>query len=219
MNWTRRYRYWEGTASELAATLANIARELGHEDDGVSPSVRLVRHYVQQGMLRRPQKRGREAIFGFRQIVEFLVARYLAQDGWPLAKIGELNRSTKLPLLLDLVPGGSRQNRAQRLVVLFQEQAQPKNRSPSIRNSSHSPGHMPSAIGSPKEMLHLDANFEVPAVPSRRDTLVRLELAPWCHVFVDPEAIRQLSRQSIEQLGRVLAQSLILEQQNTGDSK
>ncbi len=34
-------------------------------------------------MLSAPEREGREALFGLRQVVEFLAARYLLKDGWP----------------------------------------------------------------------------------------------------------------------------------------
>ena len=49
--------------------------------DAGSANEHLVRHYVQVGVLTPPEREGREAMFGLRQVVEFLAARYLLKDG------------------------------------------------------------------------------------------------------------------------------------------
>ena len=75
---------WRGTADELAAKCNEIlaTMPLLAEDAGAA-NERLIRHYVQVGVLSAPEREGREALFGLRQVVEFLAARYLLKDGWP----------------------------------------------------------------------------------------------------------------------------------------
>jgi hypothetical protein len=63
-----------------------------------------VRHYVQVGVLTASEREGREAMFGLRQVVEFLAARYLLKDGWPLAKVAEMVRTTDLDGLAVMIP-------------------------------------------------------------------------------------------------------------------
>src|SRR5215831_20249468 len=105
-DWTDRYRDWEGTAAELADEAAAIAEEIRISDGDAErggdaesraswrPNERLVRHYVQVGILGRPERAGKEAHFRFRQLVELLATRVLLNDGWPLAKIAGFVRLT-----------------------------------------------------------------------------------------------------------------------------
>lgn len=95
------YKNWRGTAAELADTAAEWLGSLGLDEQRLNE--RLVRYYVQDGVLSRPEREGREAKFGFRQLLEFVVARKLAADSWPLAKIASWNRGADEKALLDLI--------------------------------------------------------------------------------------------------------------------
>src|SRR5262245_55623224 len=115
---------WRGTAAELAEianSLISLIPSLA-EDVGAG-NERLVRHYVQVGVLSPPDREGREALFGYRQALEFLAARYLLRDGWPLAKVGEMLRATDLPGLLDLVPSDRQRTRAEAVVAEYRAAA------------------------------------------------------------------------------------------------
>src|SRR5512139_1872106 len=86
---------WRGTAAELADRLNVVLVGIPTlADDAGAANERLVRHYVQVGVLTAPEREGREALFGLRQVVEFLATRYLLKDGWPLAKVAEIVGAT-----------------------------------------------------------------------------------------------------------------------------
>ena len=80
---------WTGNADELAASASEILGERGLADDPVSPNVRLIRDYGHRGIVDKPERRGKEAIYSFRHLLQFVAARSLVSDGWPLAKIAE----------------------------------------------------------------------------------------------------------------------------------
>jgi len=222
LEWKSRYQDWEGTASELAAVVADVSRELNIIDDDVTPNERLVRHYAQQGVLERPERRGKEAIFGFRQIVEFMAARNLLRDGWPLAKVAEFNRAAELSQLLDLLPKGREPNRAQELVAKFQRRSAPAELFEDRQLSMSSPSFLARSVELTKGRISKREALEALGNPSEspeRDSLVRLALAPWCHVYFDPEVLRQLSPETPELLGQALTQCLIDERIRPGDKK
>jgi len=111
---------WRGTADELAgkcneilATVPSLAEDAGAANE------RLIRHYVQVGVLSAPEREGREALFGLRQVVEFLAARYLLKDGWPLAKAAEIVRGTDVAGLTELIPSERPRTRAEELVAQY----------------------------------------------------------------------------------------------------
>jgi hypothetical protein len=99
---TEQYRDWRGTAAELAALGADLLETFGLSEEKLNE--RLVRYYVAEGVLSRPERQGREAWFGYRQLLELLVARLLSKDGWPLAKIATWNRAADDQALRDLIP-------------------------------------------------------------------------------------------------------------------
>ena len=130
---------WRGTAADLANqcnTLISLLSSLA--PDAGAANERLVRHYVQVGALTPPDREGREALFGVRQIVEFLATRYLLSDGWPLAKAGEMVRATDTPGLLELIPAERVPTRAEETVARYRQQLEPAQRaSPPPRIESH----------------------------------------------------------------------------------
>ncbi len=222
LEWKSRYQDWEGTASELATVVADVSLELNIIDDDVTPNERLVRHYAQQGVLERPERRGKEAIFGFRQIVEFLAARNLLRDGWPLAKVAEFNRAADMNQLLDLLPKGSERNRAQELVARFQRRSEHAELFGDVKHSLSPPSFLARSVELTKGRISKREALEALGNPSEspeRDRLVRLTLAPWCHVYFDPEVLRQLSPETPELVGQALTQCLIDERIHPGDKK
>jgi hypothetical protein len=111
---------WRGTAAELADRLNAVLTGIpALADDAGSANERLVRHYVQVGVLTAPEREGREALFGLRQVVEFLAARYLIKDGWPLAKVAEMVRATDLDGLAAMIPTDRPRTRAEEVVAKY----------------------------------------------------------------------------------------------------
>ena len=120
---------WRGTAAELANQCNSLISLLpALAPDAGAANERLVRHYVQVGALTPPDREGREALFGVRQIVEFLATRYLLSDGWPLAKAGEMVRATDAAGLLELIPTERAPTRAEETVARYRQQLEPMRR-------------------------------------------------------------------------------------------
>jgi len=111
---------WRGTAADLAETANSLISGIPSlTEDAGAGNERLVRHYVQVGVLSPPDREGREALFGHRQVLEFLAARYLLRDGWPLAKVAEMLRATDVAGLLELVPSDRPRTRAEAVVAEY----------------------------------------------------------------------------------------------------
>ena len=106
---------------ELVQTL-NLEKSGGRGPRGEPASDRVVRDYVRRRVL-SPTLRGPESdergYYGFRHLVEFLAARVLLNDGWPLEKIGERNRSASTEELIALIPGQVVENDAVMLARSF----------------------------------------------------------------------------------------------------
>lgn len=87
---------WEGNIHKLAAKCDELRPAMGLADDTIVPNERLLRHYLQAGILTPPTARqGREAVFGGGHVVEYLVARYLiAKEGWRLSNVADINRES-----------------------------------------------------------------------------------------------------------------------------
>src|SRR6266404_5812313 len=107
-----RFENWEGDGSELARLAAEILVARGLGDSSSEPNVRLIRDYAQRGIVSRAERHGKEAIYGYRQLLEFVAARVLVADGWPLAKIAEHFAHIADAELRNLISGDGGSNRA-----------------------------------------------------------------------------------------------------------
>jgi hypothetical protein len=210
-DWTDKYRSWEGTAAELADVAAAAGAAIRIPDGDTRPNERLVRHYVHVGILGRPERRGKEAYFGFRQIVELLAARVLLNDGWPLAKIAEFIGVTNLDDLLGLLPQSTPLTPAQELVSKFRRRVFSE-QSPTAR--APAPLAKPGAstanpMSRSVDLLRQRQEAFTGGTPPEVATWLRIELTPWCHVYVERESAQRTSPELIERLSRILTQTLI----------
>jgi hypothetical protein len=220
-DWTDRYRDWEGTAAELADEAAVIAEEISLSDGDAEkggnaenraswrPNERLVRHYVQVGVLGRPERAGKEAHFRFRQLVELLATRVLLNDGWPLAKIADYVRLEDDAGLLGLLPKGGALTPAQEVVRRIQRSGAGK--AVASRSAAASAAPPPDVSPMRQSVDHLKRRQEAfpDGAPPEVETWLHIKLTPWCHVYIEREAARATSPDMIERLSRALIQSLI----------
>ena len=98
---------WEGDVEDLARVAGQWCALLNIEDRP-DLTVRLVRDYAQRGILDRPRREGKIAIYGWEHIVHLLAARLLLKDGWPLQKIADEFAILSLSEVRALLPGGRR---------------------------------------------------------------------------------------------------------------
>lgn len=161
---------------------------------------------------------GREALFGARQIAEFLVARMLLQDGWPLAKIAELVGTYDLPLPLPDEGECEVPTPAERVVARLREAAAPP--AGRVAESSAAPrvsraAPMPDPLDRATALAASRVDFADPlralgnpAGRPEREELVRIRLTPWANVDVDVAQLRRLGPEAEEALGRALTEAL-----------
>lgn len=93
-----------GAAEELAAAAVQCGAALGWTSvDPEKLNERLVRYYVTEGVMDRPDRLGRDAVYQFRHLLQLLTARRMQESGTSLATIGAHNlRATTKELLADL---------------------------------------------------------------------------------------------------------------------
>ena len=209
MSWSEVWTGWEGSIKELVV----VAQEVLLEEPQVEPvsvSVRLLRDYTQRGVLDRPMRRGKIGVYGYRHLVQFVVARWLLQDGWQLSKVAEVTSARSTEGLLALLPSAAPLNRAQELVRQFQggdHRAAPvltgQVRRLAQRTSS---GAALTALG--------NEGGEV-----TREQRLQLTLTPWCTVSIDPARLSALTDAEIEMLGMTLIAALIDDPTRRGASR
>jgi DNA-binding transcriptional MerR regulator len=118
----------------FAEIAAECVERLGLEKSGgrgpraEAASERVIRDYVRRGVL-SPTARGADSdergFYSFRHLVEFLSARVLLNDGWPLDKIAERNVHAATEDLQALIPGQAQENPALALARSFRAESAP----------------------------------------------------------------------------------------------
>jgi DNA-binding transcriptional MerR regulator len=218
---------WRGTAAELADRLNDVLTGIPSlADDAGSANERLVRHYVQVGVLTAPEREGREAMFGLRQVVEFLAARYLIKDGWPLAKVAEMVRATDLDGLAGMIPTERPRTRAEEVVAKYRKkgrgdasaasfalaaQSAPPTPRKAVQQAMKLETPLARAAGISRRRVSLEENLKAlgnTAGRADRSRVVRISLTPWCHVDVDLAALGEMSEDTPDILGAALTQAL-----------
>lgn len=235
---------WRGTAAELAEKCNGLLPRLNLQQDAGSLNERLVRYYVSEKVLTPPEREGREAIFGFRQVIELLVTRYLLNDQWPLTKIRDLVQSADLASLQNLMPSDRPRTSAEDVVARLRrgepvamQDASPEfsltpsraRPTPSQRGLPLTPRVMASRSAPPAlEMAaeltrrkseltdNLKALGNTEGRPLRRRT-VRIELTPWCYVHINSKELHDISDEATETLGTALTQALQEERSRRGE--
>ena len=234
-----KYKDWEGTAESLAETAGNLMQgEDGFGEADLAPNERLVRDYVARGIVGKPERRGKEAIFGFEQLVQFLACRAMLADGWPLSKIAEDFRHANLEDTLALIPGEQRSNEALNLIESFKEESVFKSerimesrsprsmsrsvsmdmaseesdaRSPSFRQRQRRHYEYRSDIGDALRRMGSDFRNVV------KYDFTALQLATWLTLFIDRDRADRITVDEAEAIGRAVTAGLLNQDSLTKD--
>lgn len=215
---------WRGSAAELAEQVNQLLPQLGVQEEVGTVNERLVRYYVTKKVLTPPDREGREALFGYRQVVELLVTRYLMKDGWPLEKIAAMVQSSDLDSLVapsNTGAGPSRApTRAEQTIAQFRKGGRPaRPASPPMAYMMAPPDiHKAAQLTRRKSALSSSLKFlGNPQGRPQRQRSVRIDLTPWCQVHIDENQLNQLTDEAAEALGTALTHTLQEERIKSGD--
>ena len=82
------HTHFSGSASDLAALAIVCGKDWGLPVDPDKTNERLVRYYVTEGIVDRPDRVGRDAAYGYRHLLQLLTARRMVDAGTALSVIG-----------------------------------------------------------------------------------------------------------------------------------
>ena len=214
---------WQGNAEALARHALEWMRTKRIGDPSFEPNERLVRDYVARGILSKPERKGKEAIFGFEQLAQFLACRAVIDDGWPLSKISEDFRVSSMTEILNLIPGEASQDDALSLVENFKADAlfdsaasTPKRTKIMASMSSNEDGGIPSFSRRRRESFETKADIK--EVLRRlgsdfgnviREDFTAYQLASWLVLLMDRDKARDITRQEAEDIGRGITAALL----------
>ena len=215
-----KFKDWNGDASELAQLAGKILSARGLGETLAEPNVRLLRDYAQRGIVSRPARHGKEAIYAYRQLLEFIAARVLVADGWPLAKIAEHFAHIDDVELLNLIAGDGGKNRARTAIERIRSEtqfAQARDRTHPIGDKSamQSPStqfreRAARLTGIQVEMQSALRRLGLPEDGPAVEQLTLLAVAPWCQVLVESRRLSRITIEEAEEIGRAVTASLLI---------
>jgi hypothetical protein len=210
--WFKDWKSWQGTAEELVATIAEVVGETPVPANEFAPNVRLLRHYQSIDAVDRPERRGKEAIYGYRHLLQTMVVRSLVLDSWPLAKIAKMTQGASDEELIQLLPdygegGKKHSNRAQRLVEGFAKDAMLA--SPAVHSADRALASRKRRSKKSGDKL-VSRSSELSSMTRRRVTL-DLEIAEWCRVTLDRGVLTRLKKEEIDDVAAKFREAIEME--------
>jgi DNA-binding transcriptional MerR regulator len=85
---------FSGNAADLASLAVDCAQGMRLPVDAGKTNERLVRYYVTEGVLDRPDRVGRDAAYGFRHLLQLLTAKRMVEAGMTLAVVAQHNQAS-----------------------------------------------------------------------------------------------------------------------------
>jgi hypothetical protein len=212
-----KFEGWTGDVSELARLAGEILAVRGLVDASTEPTVRVIRDYAQRGIVSRAERQGKEAIYGYRQLLEFVAARVLVADGWPLAKIAEHFAHIPVAELHNLISGHQDGNRAATVARRLRSEARiadpPKpGRLPDApsRGASHDFRERAARLSSiQSEMREAVRRLGLPEDGALYEQVTVIAVAPWLQVLVQSRRLSRLTIEEAEEIGRAVTASLL----------
>lgn len=84
-----------GNANELCDAVIAASKQHNWRVEPDSINERLVRYYVSVGVIDRPERQGRDSTYGFRHLVQLIMARRLSHEQkWSLQLVAQYNQET-----------------------------------------------------------------------------------------------------------------------------
>jgi hypothetical protein len=211
------FENWSGDVSELARVAGEILASFGFADASAEPNVRVIRDYAQRGIVSRPERQGKEAMYGYRQLLEFVAARVLVTDGWPLAKIAEQFAHIADAELRNLISGDHDRNRALAVARRLRGEARlapaggpgKLSRTPSQDSSKLFRERAARLSGIQAEMRDALRQLGLPDNGPATEQLTLLAVAPWCQVLVENHRLSRITIEEAEEIGRAVTASLL----------
>jgi hypothetical protein len=214
------FHNWRGTLDELSSSARKVLSSVQTSSAIGTPSTRLSRDYVRRGIIDAPRRAGREAHYGYRQLLQLVAARLLILDGWPLAKISEQFGALTDRQLEKLIIGEERRRTVANEVggradldddetIAANLATSPPAAGAGARQDSKTSAalfstHASRASAIKSETLAARKRLLLRSEAPLATETIRFEIAPWCHLLVECARLSELTFADAENLGRAV---------------
>ena len=158
----KRFENFSGPAEDLIAAIDQITSSVHL---GISPgdaNERLIRHYVAVKVLDRPERFGKGVVYGYRHLLQYLVARRLLGNGFQLAKIAEYTGRVPTAALLKSLDGAPQRSEAQLLIEAYGARAEARAEGPAVPSWGKQASVYPAGSRRPKGSPSIQASLTEP---------------------------------------------------------
>ena len=207
-----------GGISELADAVGHILDAMGRSDDTLGSGndlgkrIRVIRDYARRGILSDAERRGKELHYDRRHLGQLVAARLRAAEGVTLSAIASQFRHDPDVVAMTL---GTPADQTSALDTWQSMRDRDRSRHTKDEQGATPTTHtyfMRSAGKTRGRRVKLRALLDRLGVhrrypESRAST--RIDVTEWCTVIVDTDKLRALARSDIDDLGRVITESLL----------
>ena len=110
---------FSGSGEELLRLVEELAGILHLTPEDDSGNERLLRHYASVNVVDKPGRQGRDAVYTYRHLLQFLAARRLMKQGFALSKIAEFTSVVPTETLQQTLCESPRHSEAELLVAAY----------------------------------------------------------------------------------------------------
>ena len=204
-----KFASWQGNLENLIYEATKISAEFSLNSDS-EISVRMVRDYIQRGILGEVDKSGRELEFNYSHLLKLVLSRVLLQDGWSLRIIAEHFDFANLEELEELFPNDDNLAlstvRRLRSSVKSPEQVSMSMSEPGPRFGMSKRVARRTSIQ--QEMRQALRKLGLPEEGPATEELTLLAIAPWFQILMDKRRLKSLTHEEAEDLGKAVTASL-----------
>ena len=200
---------WRGNLEKLIEQAEKVSAELELKDN-TEISVRMVRDYIQRGILGDVDRFGRELEFSYPHLLKLVLSRVLLGDGWSLKKIGEHFELTNTQDLEDLMP---RQDNPALSAIKRLRSSVGNAKSRSSREPKPDAAFSVSRQAAKRttlqhEMKSALRKIGLPEDGPATEEITLLAITPWFQALLQKDRLRTLTLDEAEEVGQAVSASL-----------
>lgn len=194
---------WTGNIEELAEKVGDVMRQSGRPEVE-PPTTRLVRDYIQRGLLGPVPRSGKELVFDYSHLVRFVATRVLLGDGWSLQKISEHLDHCPSEELEAFLP--QTENRAMAALRRIRPEGFAASEPPPTATHLRMAAAM-----SPLQFEMRDAlrRLGLPEDGPATEAVTLMAITPWFQALVTTGRIPRITPEEAEEIGRAVTASLL----------
>ena len=200
---------WRGNLEKLIEQAEKVSSELELKDN-TEISVRMVRDYIQRGILGDVDRSGRELEFSYQHLLKLVLSRVLLSDGWSLKKIGEHFELTNTQDLEDLMPkqGNPALSAIKRLRSSVDGATTQMSRDPTPDAAYAVSRQAAKRTSIQHEMKSALRKLGLPEDGPATEEITLLAVTPWFQALLQKDRLRTLTLEEAEEVGQAVSASL-----------